>query len=289
MEKPLVSSRDWRLALLRLTKLFYYIDTKQLGDPFDDLWFNFDSNELEIGVKPEKGVFIGEVRDFYVAGEDSTFNSKKFADVFSELSDKGIIEVDETVDFDDNPLRYCAEMLEDVCKTYPEPVWKKIGLWSNTTFTDAKFIKLPDRDFDYPIFIGGVNDFLDRVGEPIPPDESGSLNFISVHSLFDMDFYIKKTMFRTVAEEFFQKFQQNSYSKRAEINVYCSRGLNRLYFTRDGFDSDCPYNCGSMGSIGNAHFYWIYKGRFEIFKTCVISEIYNRMANVQTDGWERRV
>ncbi|MBQ8362787.1 MAG: hypothetical protein IJX36_02525, partial [Thermoguttaceae bacterium] len=81
MEKPLVSARDWRLALLRLTKLFYYIDTKQLGDPFDDLWFNFDSNELEIGVKPEKGVFIGEVRDFYVAGEDSTFNSKKFADV----------------------------------------------------------------------------------------------------------------------------------------------------------------------------------------------------------------
>ena len=38
MEKPLVSARDWRLALLRLTKLFYYIDTKQLGDPFDDLW-----------------------------------------------------------------------------------------------------------------------------------------------------------------------------------------------------------------------------------------------------------
>ena len=79
MTKPKVSAFDWRLAEIRLLYAKYFIDQKDGGDPFDDLWFDLDAKELEIGYKPKNGVFLGEVREFRA-------DDQKFQELYGDLA-----------------------------------------------------------------------------------------------------------------------------------------------------------------------------------------------------------
>ncbi|MBQ7815023.1 MAG: hypothetical protein IJX36_04555 [Thermoguttaceae bacterium] len=54
MTKPKVSAFDWRLAEIRLLYAKHFIDQKGFVDSFDDLWFDLETKELEIGTNRKK-------------------------------------------------------------------------------------------------------------------------------------------------------------------------------------------------------------------------------------------
>ena len=141
MTKPKVSAFDWRLAEIRLLYAKYFIDQKDWGDPFDDLWFDLDAKELEIGYKPKNGVFLGEVREFRA-------DDLKFQELYGDLAADGVFEL-EDVDpaLFEHPYKRYAQKMEAAAAKWEPKLWPRLEFFMNAEMTDGEFFLATDYDW----------------------------------------------------------------------------------------------------------------------------------------------
>lgn len=162
-----VSRRDWRYALNRLRAVVRWIDQGRAGDPLDDVWFDLDSRVLEIGVKPAKGIFLGEAQEFHlVDDEKEIFDAKKFQAIYEDFVKKGFFIEDDSVDIDEHPLQGCVDALLNGLRAVPRAKRLKTAIWSSMDFKRFKCFEANKRDPEYPALfmeLREINEDLDKI------------------------------------------------------------------------------------------------------------------------------
>ena len=287
MGKPKVSAFDWRLAEIRLSYAKYFIDQKDWGDPFDDLWFDLDSKELEIGYKPKNGVFLGEVREFRA-------DDLKFQELYGDLAADGVFEL-EDVDpaLFEHPYKRYAQKMEAAAAKWEPKLWTRLEFFMNAEMTDGEFFLATDYDWaNYPVFVTTFDAIIPKMGG-ISPLEATDASFDVLAGMFDPDFYISKSLYRVSRQimEYVRELQRTKRNlEQPSTKFYLSRGFNRVSFMRlsETADSDYPFYCGRICDFTRMARYgqrWgdaVMAGMGMLYLTPILRD-------KKTDGWERKV
>lgn len=236
-----VSFNEWSLAGRRLCSWINFINEKTLGDPRDDVWFDFDSKKLEIGFRPKKGVFIGEVREW--RNEENCFDFKRFLDYYNELVENEVFvetEASETPETLGVPCREYVVATKKARDEYAKRDWGSVFFLMNETFDVGKYVAEADLEKElpeFPVVIDSLKNFAAFESEQ------------ALGSYFDAWIYVAETLFLRIAPEARKKFQTSTFEELGASVVCLSRGWNRVYFATDGVERDYPVVCGTLLSV----------------------------------------
>lgn len=284
MEKTKVSAFDWRLAESRLLYAKYFIDQRGFVDPFDDLWFDLETKELEIGYKPKKGVFLGEIREF--RADDS-----KFQDLYGQLAEEGFFDL-EDVDpaLYEHPYKRYARKMEIAAAKWEPELWYRLEFFMNADITDGEFFLATNYDWkNYPVFVTTFDAIAPKMSGASPL-EASSLTFDELTSMFDPDIYFAKTLYRTSGTIFNRIRAVTESMETLLIKIHLSRGANRVRFARFGEkeDSDYPFDCGTLCDYSKIARNGMRWGEAAIQGAGVLY-LMPKLRDKKTDGWERKV
>lgn len=267
-----VSLKEWSLAGYRLFSWITFINEKTLGDPRDDVWFDFDSKKLEIGFRPKKGVFIGEVREW--RNGENRFDFNRFLDYYNELVDDGVfieLENSGTLDF---PCREYVVATKKARDEYAKGDWGNVFFLMNETFDVGKYVAEADLKKElpeFPIVIDVLKNFAAFESEQ------------TLGACFDAWIYVAETLLLRIAPEVRKKFQTSTFEELGASVVCLSRGWNRVNFATDGVDRDYPVVCGTLLSV--------YKDREDSPGVLADAETSLKLKSFAlrcpTDGWGR--
>ncbi len=203
---PVVTTREMYLGYCRIIRAFYYLEVGVHGDPWADVWFDFDSKEIEFGIKPSNGVYLGMFREF---AEPGGVKQRVYYDVFEELEKSGVIEVEETPgdleEWESPYKKYALAMERDLAEQNPDN-WKFLCFCVDHNFDEGHFIN------DTVLFLKTSPYTVDklvctmsRMGR-IPPDKASQADFTTLAAMFDYELYLTKRLAQRVAIPFFKKY-----------------------------------------------------------------------------------
>lgn len=271
------SMQDWTNASLKLVELFRCIREKIVGDPKDDVWINFNPIEFEIGLRPEKGVFIGEVREF--RAKNDVFDVDEFFARFDELVEQGaVIKKDVALDleFKRHPRRKTRDLIFNAFDDLPKKDWDAAFLQADASFSNFRVLTFNenlsrDEFFRYPYTIEAL-----KVFEPIRKSEDLFLGYL------DFWIYVSKVVAERIAPAIRRERDALSLEERATRTVCLNQGWNSVYFMIDKPSLDFPINCGSLESF----FIKESAQTDDIIANAIVTRDVIRRAGLQkTEGW----